>query len=485
MEVVVANHGASPAKNISLTLSEDNTARPSLSIQNIPPGKTAKERFQVSLRDPGWHTITARLDSDAVSADNYRYYAVDLPPDRPVLLIDGDPKPKDAKFLDLLLNPGGTVKTGLRPAIETARYLSTKPLNEFASINLANIDRLDKSAIAALEKYVTDGGGVAFYLGDLCQTKFINQELYREGKGLFPLPLKGPAELVVDRLEAAPDVQTEPHFIFRVFGEKRNSLLQSLAVEKYFAAVDKWQPSAAESVRVLAKLRNGAPLIVEKSFGKGRVLAVLTTAAPTWNNFARNPAMVPLMLDIQAYLGRRSEETPSRAVGSPLELVLDPARYLPQVRFVTPQEAGVPSATVDAAVGTDKKLHAQLADTDVSGYYEALLTRSENASGDNKTEKRRFAFNVEPEEGDLAALDQSQLAERLTKDDAKGNAGLKYQFDKASEFQTDQNDAARNNMRDAVMYALILLLIGEQMLAYTAGYHPRAMKNTASAGGAA
>jgi hypothetical protein len=127
-------------------------------------------------------------------------------------------------------------------------------------------------------------------------------------------------------------------------------------------------------------------------------------------------------------------------------------------------------------------LHAQLADTDVSGFYEALLT---NASGENKTEKRRFAINVDADEGDLAALDQSQLAERLAKDDANGNAGLKYQFDLASDFRTDQNDSARNNMRDAVMYLLILLLIGEQILAYSASYHPRSLKNSATTGGAA
>jgi hypothetical protein len=341
---------------------------------------------------------------------------------------------------------------------------------------------MDKSAITALEKYVSDGGGAVFYFGDLCQTKFFNQELYREGKGLFPLPLKGVAELMVDRLEAAPDVQVEPHFIFRVFGEKRNSLLQSLSVEKYFAAVDKWQPPADGSVRVLAKLRNGAPLIVEKSFGKGKVIAYLTTLGSAWNNFKGNPAVVPMILDLQAYLGRRQVETTSRIVGTPLELVLDPARYSPQVRFLTPQEAGTPSATVDAVAGADKMLHAQLADTDVSGFYEALLT---NASGENKTEKRRFAINVDADEGDLAALDQSQLAERLAKDDANGNAGLKYQFDLASDFRTDQNDSARNNMRDAVMYLLILLLIGEQILAYSASYHPRSLKNSATTGGAA
>jgi hypothetical protein len=477
MEVAVANHSRAAAKDVSVVLSEDGRARPSTSIAQIPPGRTAKERFQVIFPAAGWHTISARLEGDAVAADNYRFYAVDLPADLPVLLIDGDVKAKDAKFLDWLLNPGGAVKTGLRPTIETPRYLSMKPLDGFATINLADIDRLDRSAVAALEKFVAEGGGAAFFLGEKCQSKFFNQELYRDGKGLFPLPLKGPAELLVDRLEVAPDVQTEKHFIFRIFAEKRNSFLQSLLVQRYFAVADKWQPPADGSVSVLAKLRNGAPLAVEKSFGKGRVIAFLTTAAPTWNNWARNPGVV-MFLDLQAYLCGRDAEAPAQLVGAPLEVTLDPAKYLPQVRFITPQEAGAPTATIDAAAGPDKKLHALLAETDSSGFYEALLTRSDNSS-----EIRRYAYNVEPAEGDLAALDQTQLAERLAKDSGDGRSGLKYQFERAAAFQTAQNESTGDNLRETILYALIILLIGEQLLAYSASYHPALPKKYAAAGG--
>jgi hypothetical protein len=469
MEIVVANHGRTAAKDVSVVLSEDGRARPSTSIAQIPAGRTAKERFQVNFPTAGLHTISARLEGDAVAADNYRFCTTDLPADLPVLLVDGDAKSRDAKFLSWLLNPGGSVKTGLRPTIETPRYLSMKPLDGFSTINVANIDRLDKSAVTALEKFVAAGGGVAFFLGEKCQSKFFNEQLFREGKGIFPLPLKGPAELVVDRLEVAPDVQTENHFIFRIFGERRNSFLQSLQVQRYFAAADKWQPPADGSVRVLAKLRNGAPLAVEKSFGKGRVIAFMTTAAPTWNNWARNPGVV-MFLDLQAYLGSRNAEAISRLVGSPLEVTLDPAKYLPQVRFITPQEASKPTATIDAALGPDKMLHAMLAETDTSGFYEAMLTRSDNSS-----ETRRFAYNVEPGEGDLAALDQTQLAERLK--------GLKYQFEKAAAFQTAQNESTGDNLRESILYALIIMLIGEQLLAYSASYHPALPKNLAATGG--
>ena len=49
--------------------------------------------------------------------------------------------------------------------------------------------------MTALEKYVAAGGGVAFFLGDRCDVKFFNDILYRNGKGLFPVPLTHQAEL--------------------------------------------------------------------------------------------------------------------------------------------------------------------------------------------------------------------------------------------------------------------------------------------------
>ena len=102
--------------------------------------------------------------------------------------------------------------------------------------------RLDASAVEALEKYVAGGGGVAFFLGERTDGRYFNEVLYRDGKGLFPMPLARPAELVVDRLEPAPDIHVDEHFIFRVFAAKRNTFLQTVSVQQYFAAPEGWRP---------------------------------------------------------------------------------------------------------------------------------------------------------------------------------------------------------------------------------------------------
>jgi hypothetical protein len=470
MEVGVQNFGPAPVRNVSVILGEDGHARPSVTLTEIPPGKMVKERFPVHFPNAGRHEITARLESDAVAADNYRYCSIDLPPDAPVLLVDGDAEARDARFLSWALAPGGAVRTGIRPQIETPRYLSLKPLGGYLAVNLTNIERLDASAVAALEKYVAGGGGVVFFLGERAEAKYFNDVLYRDGKGLFPVPLANRAELAIDRLEPAPDVQAEPHFIFRIFSGKRNSFLQTVAVERYFALPQGWRPPTDSTVRVAARLRNGAPLVVERSFGKGRVVAFLTTAAPTWNNWARNPSFVVVIQDLQAYLSQRSGDAEqSRLVASPLELRLDPAIYQPQVRFMTPETGAGATTAQNAAVTADGSLAAVLQDTDLSGFYEARLTRTNGA-----TETRRYALNVDPAEGDLSAMGPEQLAARLD--------GIKYQYAQAAAFQSTAGELAGYNLGEAILYGLVLLLIVEQILAWSASYHPPGRRSLAQGG---
>ena len=239
---------------------------------------------------------------------------------------------------------------------------------------------------------------MAFFLGERSEAKYFNDILYRDGKGLFPVPLARQAELTLDRLEPAPDVQVGPHFIFRVFAANRNTFLHTVSVGRYFAVPEGWRPPVDSTVRVAARLRNGAPLVVERNFGKGRVLAFLTTAAPTWNNWARNPSFVVAIQDLEAYLSGRPADAESRLVGSPLELRLDPAVYQPQVRFTSPQMGAGALNVVNATPTVEGTLAASLADTDLSGFYEARLARTDGA-----TETRRYAINVDVDRGRLDA----------------------------------------------------------------------------------
>jgi len=459
MQVTVRNFGGARVEDLSVMLQEDGKERPALVIDEIAPGKSETRDFEVRFATAGAHQVTATLQSDSVKTDNLRYALVDMPLGVPVLLIDGDPDTKSARFLSSVMAPGGSVRTGIDPQIEPPAYLNNHPLDKYHSIYLLDIDRLDQSAIDALEKYVRAGGGLGCFVGPLTRARFVNEQLYREGQGFFPLPLGGETQLLVDRLEKGADLEVADHAIFKIFAGERNSFIGGVTIGRYYSAAKGWEPKPDSGTSVIARLRNGAPLAVERKFGEGRVVAVLTTAAPLWNNWAANPTFVVTILELQSFLAARDIQD-TRVVGSPIELEMDPTRYQRSVRLLAPGLGENGSLSTDAVQGPEG-LKAVFSDTSASGVYEAQLTTTDNAN-----EVRRFAVNVEADEGDLTAVDRDRLAARLE--------NVRYDYRRASDFQFAPHELAGSNLSDWLLYLLVIGLIGEQLLAYSASYHPPA-----------
>ena len=84
--------------------------------------------------------------------------------------------------------------------------------------------------------------------------------------------------------------------------------LPLVTVDYYYALANDWTPPTDGSTNVLARLRNDAPLVVEKKFGKGRVVAQLTklstgdTPLGRWTNWSLNPVFPVLANELVAYL---------------------------------------------------------------------------------------------------------------------------------------------------------------------------------------
>ena len=465
MAVTVSNFGSDPVDSVPVVLEEDGQPRPALTIDHIGPGVSETRRFSVYFKTAGEHTVGAAIGSDPLSFDNVRFAVVDLPASVPVLLVDGDRDFTNARYLAAALAPGGAVKTGIDPQIEPPNYLNNKPLDKFQAVYLLDVGHLDQPAIEALEKYVTQGGGLGVFLGENCRPTFYNEKLYRDGAGLFPLPLLGKTQLLVDRLDKGADLEVSDHPIFRIFAGERNSYLNAVLVDWYVAAPRRWSPEPKSGTHVLARLRNKAPLCVEKRVGEGRVVAFTTTVAPTWNNWGRNPSFVVAMLEMQSYLAPPPSLDANRLVGSPIELELDAGRYLSEVRLLAPSDRGEAASDAGTVVagtttnGGGNTLRATFPDASATGIYELQLSTT-----DNKVELRRLAFNVEADEGNLATVGPDELRTKLE--------GIAYEYRDADEFRVGVQDLAGTNLSQWMIYLLVVLLIGEQALAYSASYHP-------------
>ncbi|HEY1067513.1 MAG TPA: BatA domain-containing protein, partial [Pirellulales bacterium] len=253
VEVAVKNFGADPARNVSIEIQEDDEVRPQRpQVETIRPGETQTLVFETFFPTAGAHRITAKLALDALEIDNTRRLVVDMPLASPVLLIDGDESNlSEAAAVADVLQPGGTINIGVSPQIEPPSYLMNHEITNFDAIYLFNLKLLPDSSVAKLEKYVKDGGRVCIFAGDQTDAAWTNQKLYRNGEGFFPAPLSAPSDLIVDKLDRAPDLKITEHPVFRFFAGERNSSIEAVSIRRYFAIDPRWKPKNDSGVEVI------------------------------------------------------------------------------------------------------------------------------------------------------------------------------------------------------------------------------------------
>lgn len=473
LEVAVRNNSDRPVRDVVVELREDTLSRPGVRIAEIPAGGVGTQRFDSRFTKAGPHLVEAMIAPDAVVADNARTMAVDVVDRVDVLLIDGDPtgggRVGDAFYVATALAPGAGAPTGLRPRVEPPRSLATLDLASFACIWLLDVERLDKPEILALEAFARSGGGVVFFTGPRTSAEVVNRSLHRGGEGLFPVPLAGPVDLLPDAAAgtaAAPDVVVEEHPVVAVLSGQRNPLLDAVRVERTMAVERGFEPGASSGLRRLLSLRNGGPLVVERPFGEGMVVAVLSTAAPTWNNWARgNPSWVVVMLELESHLARSRRRAESLEVGEPVTVRLD---------------AAVDEIEVDMAMPPDGVIVHQTAVASPGGGLEASLSRTSSAGGytarwrrlDGTERERIFAVNVDAEEGQLERIGRERLDRTL--------AGVAFKYDRAESLQPDTTTLAGVPLVKPLLHLLAAVLIIEQLVAFSASYHAAARGKSAA-----
>ena len=234
-----------------------------------------------------------------------------------------------------------------------------------------------------------------------------------------------------------------------------------MTVGRYFAVPEGWRPPRDSTVRVAARLQR-RPLVVERNFGKGRVMAFLTTAAPTWNNWARNPSFVVAMQDLQAYLSAAAGRRASRGWLA-RRWSCDWTRPFISRRSVHPARSGRRTAQL-------RQCHA------VRGRHFGRI------AGRHRFERllRGAACADRRRRGD-APLCRQRRSGRGRFDRANGPQ-LAARPGRASSTSSSRprpcnrrpGGLAGYNLSEALLCGLVLLLLVEQIVAWSASYHPRA-----------
>lgn len=472
LSATVRNFGQQPARDVRLSVLVDGKRLPAAELYSIvEPGREATREFDVVFPAVGPHRVEVILPADALEQDNHRYLSLDVPEANPVLIIDGSPSNSEAFYLADALAPTPGI-TGFAPSIETVEYLRRRPIDRFQSIFLLNVGELPADVVRTLEQYVSFGGGLGWYLGDQVRAVFYNDRLYRAGQGLFPATLAAVAELPVDDTSPGADVIFDPHPIARIFEGEKNPFLDLVKVNRYFAVRPDW--TAADGTRVIARLRNKAPLLIEHRLGKGTILTCLTSLGTTWNNLPLEPPVfVSMQLETARYLARSDRQDERKIVGEPLLISLDAAGWSPTVEIVPPDGSRVPLTLGTRAVDANASAPGAIASASTA-FYEDVYRRTGEPGvyamqlkrQDGGEEVRRIAFNVPTSESELELATDEAIAARI-------GPGTSVAIQSAGDFGWVHAEETGREVHDYVLMGLLVLLLCEQLLSLKLGYHPK------------
>ncbi|MDB5390511.1 MAG: hypothetical protein JWM11_6157 [Planctomycetaceae bacterium] len=466
----IKNLGDRAIDNIRLSVMQDGQKLPRTEMfDRLEPNAEVEREFGVVFDKAGQHEVHVVLPEDSLEADNIRYLTVNLSPSNPVLIISGnfESGKSDRKAADLrdalAPEPG---RTPFTPEINNVGYLRREALDKFGSIYLVDVPEMPEDALRAVEKYVATGGGLVWLVGPKVRPGFYNEKIYKSGTGIFPVPLGAVTDLISDPENPVQDIQFENHPIFRKFLGQNNSHVQDVRVSKYFGVARDWQPPP--TVQVIGRFRDKAPAFLEQNYGKGKVIACLTSAGVDWTSWPRSASYVPLQLELQQYITRpEGSRQTEYLVGQPIDIVLDPTQYKDQLEIRPPDATAIVRLTA-ARSKTDEDLpgaaansqfHETFRNTDDPGIYTIRRFKT-----DNSEDPEILAFNVPATESELALAETAEMKQRL------GN-GSRIKIHEYGDFSWIQSRQAGQEIREMLLYLILAVLLFEQLLAMRLSYH--------------
>ncbi len=415
-EVKVSNHGAVEARNVRVSLSVDGEpAGDEFAIDTLPAGATRSVTLFARLRQPGFHSVVARIGEDRLPADDHRTLVVRAVQEVKVLLVDGSPggEPRDSEvfFLRNALVPVSAdaaaeyfIKSTTIPAAELPQ---ARP-DDFDVVVLANVPDLGASVASTLTGFVRQGGGLLVFPGADVNAAAYNETLF-ERATLLPAAF-GEARGDAGKDDAFVTLQEKAydHPIVSIWNDPAAG---RLGAARFFRRLELFPAALATNAtatgtndagapRIVLRYSDGTPAVMERTFGLGRVVQFSSTADTAWNDLPVRLAWVPLLHRTLGSIMERHDEGLNLRAGEKFGRRV-PAEQLGKDAVVFPPQRTVVREVrrVELVNGWPK---LQFEQTEVAGAYDVKLGADGPAL--------KFATQPDAAESSLETLTATQLA---------------------------------------------------------------------------
>lgn len=298
VQAVIAGIGTDPAKRtVSLVL--DNKVLESKSV-DVPANGRATVEF-LSLESPyGFHKGDIRIEpGDSLREDDHFPFAVERTDPHRVLFLHQAGQIRGVLYYRTALDSASDAGFVLEPlAVDQA---ANQSLSKYAFVVLSDVSALPPALESSLRVYVNGGGSLLVALGpssaSLARVPLLNEAIlesrYSSREG--------------DRFQAVASVDPEHPAV------RRANKLEGVQ----FYQVIRVDPGKS---RVIARLTDQTPLLLEKQVGEGRVLVFASTFDNISNDFPLHSSFLPFVEQTARYLSAEQERSSNVAVDSYIEL---------------------------------------------------------------------------------------------------------------------------------------------------------------------
>lgn len=295
--VVAGFHTPAAARTVSLVVNGKAIATRNVSV---PANGRASVEFE-SLDVPyGFSRCEVRVDSaDALAADDHYWFSVERSDPQHVLFVHEANDSRSPLYFRSALE--AAAESAFTVETVTVDQASNRQPSQYAFVVLSDLLSLPSAYEESLRNYVRSGGSVLIALGTSAARRphipifgasILSSSYYSSGGERF---------LTVGEADPTyPSVAQADHWA---------------DVDFYFAV----QPDAANS-RVVARLTDGTPLLLEKKLGEGRVLVFTSGLDNLTNDFPMHAIFVPFIEQTARYLSGMERRSGSRVVDSYFEL---------------------------------------------------------------------------------------------------------------------------------------------------------------------
>lgn len=221
------NFGTAEVKDVRVSIrvnGDEGKGGRSVIFASLPPGQEVSEKFELNFERSGgadnpfagkqaqtplqegekadlrkaferFNIVSAVVETKeagGLDADNVRHTAVEVRETLPILVVDAtDPDKRESKegeslYLRKFVASSGT---SFQWNYAAPADLGGLDLSRYSFVLVLNVPGLTDAAVRNLEGFVANGGGCGFWLGDKVKPAEFNKGLYRDGEGLFPVPL--------------------------------------------------------------------------------------------------------------------------------------------------------------------------------------------------------------------------------------------------------------------------------------------------------